>query len=198
MLQRNRPARRSCKKLQHASQDRIRPKHNSQRLDRWCSRACVDIVEKVKNALFALFFLVGAVGAQASNLDTLKAAAKRYVAAMETALGLSEPSSCPQIIAVANEYAKAKIAYYCAARAAMPTLLQSARGESSGTVDEQELIEIFRGFGEDQDEEASAVLENNLAACPGSDERDKAFAAIDSARQVAEKFLKDFGQMEGV
>lgn len=176
------------------SQDRIPPKHISQRLDRWCSRACVDIVEKVKNALCALFFLVGAVGAQAGDLDALKATAKSYVAAMETALDLSETSSCPELIRAANEYAKAKIAYYDAVRAAMPMLLQSARGESSGTVDEQELIEIFRGFGEDQDEEASAVLENKLAACPASDERDKAFSAIDSARQVAEKFLKDLGR----
>jgi hypothetical protein len=98
----------------------------SQRVDCRCNRACVDVVEEVKTALFAMFFLVGAVGAQAGSLDTLKAAAKSYVAAMENALGLSEASSCPQIIAVANEYAKAKIAYYCAARAAMPLLLQSA------------------------------------------------------------------------
>jgi len=155
-------------------------------------------VEKVKNALFALFFLVGAVGAQAGNLDTLKAAAKSYVAAMETALDLSETPSCPELIRAANEYARAKTAYYDAARAVMPALVQSARGETSGTVDEQELIEIFQGFGEDQDEEASAVLEGKLGACPTSNESEKARSAIDSARQLAEKFLKDFGQMEGV
>jgi hypothetical protein len=152
----------------------------------------------MKTRLATAFFLIAAVGARAGNLDTLKAAAIRYVAAMESALGLSETSSCPQIIAVANEYAKAKTAYYGAARTAMPTLLQSARGESSGTVEEKELTEIFRGFGEDQDEKASAVLENKLRACPTSDEREKARSAIDTARQVAEKFLEAFGQMEGM
>ena len=155
-------------------------------------------MEKVKNALFALFFLVVAVGAQAGNLDALKATAKSYVLAIQSALGLSETSSCPELISAANEYAKAKIAYYDAARASMPALLQSARGESSGTVDEKELTEIFRGFGEDQDEEASAALEGKLGACPTSNESEKARSAIDSARQVAEKFVKDFGQMEGV
>ena len=57
--------------LQLVSQDRIHPKHISQRLDCRCSRACVDIVEEVKTALFAMFFLVGAGGAQAGDLDTL-------------------------------------------------------------------------------------------------------------------------------
>jgi hypothetical protein len=74
-----------------------------------------------------MFFLVGAVSAQAGNLDALKATAKSYVLAIQSALGLSETSSCPQIIAVATEYAKAKIAYYDAARAAMPLLLQYGR-----------------------------------------------------------------------
>jgi hypothetical protein len=155
-------------------------------------------VEEVKTALFAMLFLVGAVGAQAGNLDALKATAKSYVLAIQSALGLSETSSCPQIIAVANEYARAKTSYYGAARAAIPTLLQSARGENSGTVDEQELIEIFRGFGEDQDEEASAVLESKLGECPTSDEREKASSAINRARKVAEQFVKDFQGMEGI
>jgi hypothetical protein len=154
-------------------------------------------VEEVKTALFAMFFLVGAGGAQAGNLDALKATAKSYVLAIQSALCLSE-ASCPQIIAVANEYARAKASYYGAARAAMPTLLQSARGESSGTVDEKELTEIFRCFGDDQDEEASADLEGKLGACPISNESEKARSAIDHARHVAEQFVKDFGQMESV
>jgi hypothetical protein len=112
--------------LQLVSQDRVHPEHISQRLDYRCSRACLDVVEEVKTALFAMFFLVGAVSAQAGNLDALKATAKSYVLAIQSALGLWETSSCPQIIAVATEYAKAKIAYYDAARAAMPLLLQSA------------------------------------------------------------------------
>jgi hypothetical protein len=120
------------------------------------------------------------------------------VLAIQSALGLSETSSCPQIVAIANEYAKAKTAYYGAARAAMPTLLQSARGESSGTTDEKELIELFRGFGEDQDEEAGSALENKLGACPNSNEREIALSAVNRARKVAEQFVKDFGQMEGV
>jgi len=41
------------------------------------SRARFDVVEEVKTALFAMFFLVGAVSAQAGNLDALKATAKK-------------------------------------------------------------------------------------------------------------------------
>jgi hypothetical protein len=156
------------------------------------------MVGKVKTALLAVFFLVGVVGARAGNLDTLKAAAKSYVTAMQSVLALSATSSCTEVIRSANEYAKAKIAYYDAARAAIPTLLELARGESSGTAEEQELTKIFRGFGEDQDEEAVAALENRLGACPASEDSEKARSAIDSARQVAEQFVKDFGQMEGV
>jgi hypothetical protein len=144
------------------------------------------------------FFLIPAAGARAGNLGTLKAAAKSYVVAMESALAFSKTSSGPEIIRTANEYAKAKIAYYEAARAAMPALLRSARGESSGTLEEKELTEIFQGFGEDKDEEAAAALENKLRACPTSDEREKALSAINRARKVAEQFIKDFGQMEGV
>jgi hypothetical protein len=128
---------------------------------------------RVKTALLAVLFSIVAVGAQAGNLDALKSTARSYVMAMEAALALSGTSSCTEIITAANEYAKAKIAYYDAARAAMPTLLQSARGESSGTADEKELTEIFRGFGEDQDEEASEVLEGKLGKCPTSDERER-------------------------
>ena len=102
----------------------------------------------MKAGLLIVSFLIAIIGVRAGNLDTLKAAAKSYVAAMESTLSLSETASCTEIIAVAKEYAKAKIAYYEAARAAMPTLLQSARGESSGTVDEKELAEIFQGFVE--------------------------------------------------
>jgi hypothetical protein len=152
----------------------------------------------MKTALLAVFFLMEALGARAGDLDTLKGAAKIYVEAIKSALTLSATSSCTEIIAVANEYAKAKIAYYDAARSAMPTLLQPARGESSGTAEEGEIVEIFRGFREDQDEEAAAALENKLRACPTSDEREKALSAINRARKVAEQFIKDFGQMEGV
>jgi hypothetical protein len=107
----------------------------------------------------------------------------------------AETSSCAETIDVANQYANAKIGYYDAARAAMPALLQSARGESAGTADEKELTEIFRGFGEDQDEQASAALEGKLGACPTSEEREKTLSAINRARLVAEQFVKDFGQM---
>jgi hypothetical protein len=117
---------------------------------------------------------------------------------MESALALSETSSCAETIVAANQYAKTKIAYYDAARAAMPALLQLARGEGSGTTEEKELTEIFQGFGEDQDEEASAFLENKLGECPTSEEREKTLSAINRARKVAEQFVKDFGQMEGV
>jgi hypothetical protein len=154
--------------------------------------------ERVKTGLLAVLFLIAAVGARAGNLETLKTTATLYVVAMKSALVRSETSSCAEIVAVANEYAKAKIAYYDAARAAMPKLLQSARGEGFGSAEEKELIEIFRGFGEDRDEEAAAALQNKLRACPASDESAKALSAIDGARKIAEQFVKDFGQMEGV
>jgi hypothetical protein len=60
------------------------------------------------------------------------AAAKSYVVAIKSALVLSETSSCAEIIGAANEYAKAKIAYYDAARSAMPTLLKLAKVEVPG------------------------------------------------------------------
>ena len=112
----------------------------------------------MKTGLAIVFFLIATVGVRAGNLDTLKATAKSYVAAMESALALSETSSCTETTATANQYAKAKIGYYEAARAAMPVLLRSARGESSGTLEEKELIETFQGFGEDQDEKAQCGL----------------------------------------
>ena len=68
--------------------------------------------ESVKTGLLAVFLLMVAFGARAGNLDTLKRPAKLYVVAMKSALVQSETSSCTEIIAAANEYAKAKIAYY--------------------------------------------------------------------------------------
>ncbi len=125
--------------------------------------------ERVKTGLLAVFFLMAAFGAKAGNLETLKTTATLYVVAMKSA-----------------------------ARSAMPTLLKLARGGSSGTAEEEELVEMFRGFGEDRDEEAAAALENRLRTCPASSESAKALSAIDRARQVAEQFVEDFGQMEGV
>jgi hypothetical protein len=59
---------------------------------------------------------------------------------------LNEAETCRKFVVpklhAAGEYAKAKIAYYDAARAAMPTLLQLARGESSGTAEEEEGLAV--------------------------------------------------------
>ena len=63
---------------------------------------------------------------------------------------------------------------------------------------ENELIEIFRGLGEDRDEEATAGLEAKLNRCPTSDQRDQARLAVEHAKRTAEQFVKDFGRLEGV
>src|SRR5258708_18451087 len=83
--------------------------------------------ERVKTVLLAVFFLMAVFGVKAGNLETLKTTATLYVVAMKSA-----------------------------ARSAMPTLLKLARGGSSGTAEEEELVEIFRGFVEERAEAAAA------------------------------------------
>jgi hypothetical protein len=74
-------------------------------------------------SLFVSFLIVCAVSVSADDLGALKAAARRYVAAMKGILALPDASDCSETIAGASEYAAAKIAYYAAARRAMPALL---------------------------------------------------------------------------
>ena len=135
------------------------------------------------------------ITASADDLEELKAAAVHYVAAMKAVL---KTSNCAEGIAKASEYAAAKVAYYTAARQAMPALLQMAKGEKTDSRYGQELTEIFQGYSEDKDQMATIILEAQLDRCPSSEKRDAALVAIERARQIAEQFVNDFGRLEGV
>jgi hypothetical protein len=142
--------------------------------------------------------IVTAITGSANDLEALKAAAVRYVAAMKAAVAIADDADCSELIAKANNYAAAKIAYYTAARQAIPALLQMARGEETASGYGNELTEILRGFGEDKDEEATSALKAKLNQCPTSDQRDQARLAVEHANQTAEQFVKDFNRLEGV
>ena len=72
-----------------------------------------------------------------------------------------------------------------------------AKGQKTDTGYGNELTEIFRGFGEETDGEATKALEAKLSRCPTSDQRDQARLAVDHAKQTAEQFVKDFGWLDG-
>jgi hypothetical protein len=148
-------------------------------------------------SLFVAFIIVAAITAYADDLGALKAAARRYVAAMKGVLTLADASDCSETIARAGEYATAKIGYYDAARQAMPALLQIAKGQKTDSSYGDELTEIFRGFGEDRDEEVTETLVAKLNRCPSSGQRDQARLAVEHAKQTAEQFVKDFSRLEG-
>jgi hypothetical protein len=133
---------------------------------------------------------MAAITTSADDLEDLKSASVRYVAAMKTGLELSDGSDCSETIAKANEYAAAKIAYYMAARQAMPALLEMAKGPETNSHYGNELLEIFRGFGEDTDEAASQTLEAKLNLCPNSDRRDQVGLAIEHAKEISERLLR--------
>jgi hypothetical protein len=78
--------------------------------------------------------MMAAITAFAGSLEDLKAASVRYVAAVKAVLTISEDSDCPQLVAKANDYAAAKVAYYTAARKAMPALAQMAKGQETVSV----------------------------------------------------------------
>jgi hypothetical protein len=149
-------------------------------------------------SLFVAFIIVTAINAYADDLEDLKAAAVRYVAAMRAALALSDGSDCPETTAKAKEYAAAKMAYYAAARQAMPALLEMARGPKANSHYGNELTEISRSFGEYRDEEVTETLDVRLNRCPASDQRDQARLAVQQAKETAEQFVKDFGRLDGV
>ena len=142
--------------------------------------------------------MLGAATGSADDLGALKAAARGYVLAMKAVIALPEKVDCSETIAKAGEYAAAKIAYYDAARRAMPALLQIAKGQNGGSSSGGELTEIFRNFGEDRDKQATGILDNKLNLCPASEHWSQARTAIDHARQIADQFIKDFGALEGV
>lgn len=79
----------------------------------------------------------------------------------------------------------------------MPALLQLVKGEKTDSGYGQDLIELFRGFGEDEDQEATIFLESRLRRCGYSVESLRARKSIEDARQSAERFLNDFRHFEG-
>jgi hypothetical protein len=113
--------------------------------------------------------MLAPITAFADDLEDLKTASVRYVTAMKAVLALSDGSYCSETIAKANEYAASKADYYRAARQAMPSLLQMAKGEKTDNTYGEELTRIFQDFGEDRDQEASGMLETKLNICPKSD-----------------------------
>ena len=115
--------------------------------------------------VFVAFIMLGAITSSADDLGTLEAAARLYVVSMKAVLALPEAPDCSGTIAKAGQYAAAKIAYYDAARQAMPALLQIAKGQKSDSTYGDELAETFRDFGEDKDKEATSILEAKLNQC---------------------------------
>jgi len=108
--------------------------------------------------------MLGSLASEADDLQALKEAAGRYVIAIRAVLGMPE-ADCSEIICKAGEYAAAKVAYYNAARQAMPALLQLAKGEKTDGRNGQDSIELFRGSGEEDDEQATVVLGSKLRGC---------------------------------
>src|SRR5258708_7950179 len=129
----------------------------------WCV-----LFYRMRSPLVALITLCAVTGA-ADDLGTLETAARRYVASMKAVPALPDAPDCSETIAKASEYAAAKIAYYDAARQAMPVLLQNAKGQKTDSRYGSELTEIFRGFREDRDEEATGTLETKLEICGNSE-----------------------------
>jgi hypothetical protein len=149
-------------------------------------------------SLLVVLFLVPVVTARAGDLDALKVAARSYVDAMAAAVTLQENSPECAIIASAKAYAATEIAYYDAARAALPTLLQLAKGESADSRDAKELVAIFRGNGLALEAESENALQYAFTKCwQDSDETKNAKAELARAKKVAEDFVKDFGKLEG-
>jgi uncharacterized phage infection (PIP) family protein YhgE len=140
--------------------------------------------------LFVAFIIVAAITAFADDLEDLKATSVRYVAAMKAALAISDSSDCSETIANANDYAAAKIAYYKTARQAMPALLQMAKGPETNSHYGNELLEIFRGFGEDTDEAATGALEAKLKLCQNSEQSDQAHLPLNKQRKSQRNSLR--------
>jgi hypothetical protein len=142
--------------------------------------------------------MLGAFVSHADDLQVLKAAAGRYVAAIKTALDLPEAADCSEITSKACGYAAAKVAYYKAARQAMPFLIQMAKGEKTDTRYGGDLIELFFGSGEEDDEQATVLLLSKLRGCEDFHQSCEERKAIEDAERIAEQFLKDFGQLAGI
>jgi hypothetical protein len=157
-------------------------------------------IERMATVLF-WFFLMAVTSARVEDLNTLEHEARLYVWAMEAALALPKNSPKSEVINKAKEYAAAKIAYYDAARTAMPALLESAKSETTDNPVAKELAEIFKDFGEDEEAQADAALKAALDKRDKreqSDETTQAKAELARAQEVAEQFVQDFGKLQGV
>lgn len=141
--------------------------------------------------------LVGASVSYAEDLQTLKAAASRYVVSIKAVLSLPGSTDCSETSSMAREYATAKVDYYNAARQAMPSLVQMAKNEKSDTRYGEDLIELFRGAGVEEDEHATVILLSKLRGCENLDQRIETRNAVENAQQIAEQFLKEFRRLEG-
>jgi hypothetical protein len=137
---------------------------------------------------------IGSFASEADDLQALNNAAARFVVAMQSVLDLPMAADCFETNSRADEFAAAKVAYYKAAREAIPSLIQMAEGERTGNQYGEDLIELFRGSGQEADQAATAMLLSKLGECENSREQQ----TVQDAERVAEQFLKDFGQLEGV
>ena len=154
-------------------------------------------VRGMTRTLVASAMLVAFVS-HADDLQVLKTAAGRYAIAIRAVLDLPMAADCSEISSKACEYAAAKVAYYTAARQAMPFLIQMAKGERTDTRYGEDLIALFFGSGEEDGEQATVLLLSKLRACEGFNQGCQEREAVKDAEKIAEQFLKDFGQLEGV
>ncbi|MBV9873789.1 MAG: hypothetical protein JO025_03585 [Verrucomicrobia bacterium] len=137
---------------------------------------------------------IGSFASEADDLQALNNAAARFVVAMQSVLDLPMAADCFETNSRADEFAAAKVAYYKAAREAIPSLIQMAKGERTGNQYGEDLIELFRGSGQEADQAATEMLLSKLRECENSREQQ----TVQDAERVAEQFLKDFGQLDGV
>lgn len=154
-------------------------------------------VHGMTNVLVASAMLVAFVS-QADDLQVLKAAAGHFAVAIRAVLDLPMAADCSEISSKACEYTSAKVAYYRAARQAMPFLIQMAKGEKTDARYGEDLIELFFGSGEEDDEQATVMLLSKLRGCEDFDQGCQEREAVEDAEQIAEQFLRDFGQLAGV
>jgi hypothetical protein len=79
----------------------------------------------------------------------------------------------------------------------MPSLIGMVKGENTDKRYGEDLIELFRGFGDEEDAEATVLLILKLRRCENSDKTAQLRKAVEDAQQIAEEFLEDFGRLEG-
>lgn len=73
-----------------------------------------------------------------------------------------------------------------------------AKGQKTDRRYGEDFFELFRGAGEEDDEELTIVLPSKLCGCEDFKEHSQERKAIQDAERIAQQFLKDFGQLEGV